>query len=104
MERCGYVLLDVKEPAKLRGELGHESGVSVADDLSGDAEPGHEVAEVEGCDAFAGDVGGAGEELCCLRASLIDHREDGIKAVRLRQVRDQVHGDGLEGTLGWVHW
>ena len=36
---------------------------------------------------------------CCLCASLIDDHQNAIIAARYWKIRDQIHGDGLEGVL-----
>ena len=61
--KCGqHILLYVKEVTEFFCEVGHESRVTITNDLLWDAEPQDQVSEIQCCDFLSGDRGFAWDE------------------------------------------
>jgi hypothetical protein len=94
----------MQEVTKFLCEVGYKLGVSVADDLLRDAEPWHEMLQIQSCDTLSHDVCCAGDKLRGLGTAMVNNREYSIETVQLGQVCDQIHGHQLERSrLGVCH-
>ena len=76
--------------------MGGESGVSVRDHSIRESEPSVDMFEVEFGYTFSSNGGRAGNEYCCVGASVVHDCQDSIEAVAFRELGDQVHGDDLK--------
>src|SRR5258708_3570889 len=77
-------------------KVGGKSRVSVSDNLFGEAEPGIDVFEVQGCYPRSRNCGRAWKEQGRMRTAVVDNSENGVFSSYLGQASDQIHGDLLE--------
>ena len=90
---CGGVVLDAQEFVKADRKLGLELWAPVMDYLLGDSmQSKNIIPEQPGC-VLGIERGGSGDGMHLL-GEPVDHYEDGILSLRLRQGTDEVHGDG----------
>ena len=77
-------------------KVGGKPRVPISDDLFGEAEPGVDVLEVQGCYPWSCDCGGTWEKQSRTRAAMVDNRENGVLSSYLGQTSDQIHCDLLK--------
>jgi len=83
----------------LAGKGRCEAWISIRDDSFGKSKPRHEVFQILVGYTWSIDRLVTWDELCCLRASLIDNCEDRVEALRFGKVCDQIQRDVLEGSF-----
>ena len=87
-------LIDIQQRTKVTGECGGELGAAIRDEFTGKTEVFPDVIAIEGSRAVSGDGGvtrGKDGGFC----NIVIYKDgDSIKAIRLGEFCDEVHGNG----------
>ena len=97
-----YILLNIKDAAKLLWETGCKAGISVCDDLARSTVVWKDMLDVKVGNNGGGSRFVAGNEDGSFRAVMVGNGEDAVEAVREWELDNEIHGNSFKGEGGAI--